>query len=33
MTAFGGGFNWWTQQLDEIVELVFRSPVSFAAVR
>ena len=32
-TAQGGGFNRWTQQLDEIVELVFRSPVSFGVVR
>ena len=31
--ALDGGFNRSTQQLDESVELVFRTPVSFGAVR
>jgi len=33
MSEIGGGFNWWTQRLAEIVELGFRSPVSFGVVR
>ena len=33
MSATGGGFNSSLQQLDEIVQLVFRSLVSFSGVR
>jgi hypothetical protein len=33
MSAFIGGFNASTQQLDEIAVLAFRTPAFFAAVR